>query len=468
MISRRLGVVLIAIALIAAACGDDDGDDDTTATEATTSTAESTTSTTAPESTTATSESSTTTTEPVELTASWPGVSEDTIKLAFLYVDFDALSEMGLYESDDGDSNVVIEALVDDLNARGGILGRQIEPYVELFVPISVVDAEALCLRLTEDTQVFAVLGALVGPTEAADGCFTDLGETIKVGGTPSPEDLERAKAPWYVTSFRDDRSYPAIVNLFDQESRVVEPLAVIWASEDEETGKGVVLPELERLGYEVEITATQLSDVSDRTALDAEWSTIIERLRVDGVNTALLVGSSAGINGANQLVRQGWEGEILLVSHGLVISIGGTAEVPLEDLEGILGTMGATPDESWALDATQDCVAAFEAANPDITVVPSYQVPEGGTDWATPLVAHCLTLRLFELIATAAGPDLTHETFVAGAESLGEIELPNTPLASLGPGKIDATDGMRLGAFDPTIGEAGGGAPAGDLVRVP
>ncbi|MDH4145958.1 MAG: ABC transporter substrate-binding protein, partial [Acidimicrobiia bacterium] len=377
-------------------------------------------------------------------------------------------SEMGLFESDDGDPKVVIEALVDDLNARGGILGRQVEAFVEVYVPISVVDAEATCLRLTEDVNVFAVLGAFAGPTEAADGCFTDLGETIKVGGTPSPEDLERAKAPWYVTSFRDDRSFPAMVDLLDQEGAIVEPLAVVWGPEDQNAAAEVVLPELERLGYEVEVTATQTSDVSDRTALDAEWGTILERLRADGVNTALLVGSSAGINGVNQLTRLGWEGEPVLVSHGLVPSIGGTAEVPLEDLEGVLGTMGATTEEVRALEATQDCVEIFEAAHPDITVVPADEVAAGETDWATPLLGHCLTLRLFEMIATAAGPNLTHETFVAGAESLGEIDLPTIPLASLGPGKIDATDGMRLGSFDPTLGEHGGAAPAGELVRVP
>ena len=461
MVLRRFAALSIVLALVAAACGDDSGDDltDTPATS-TTESGDATTSTT--------SGPDPTDTEPALLTASWPGVTEDTIRVGFLDVDYAELSSLGLFESKNGDSRVVIEALVDDLNARGGILGREVEAFIEIYVPINPIDADAACVRLTEDVDVFAVLGAFVGPPESSDGCFTEQGMTIKIGGTPSPEDLERANAPWYVTGFRDDRSLPATIGLLDEAGLLVEPIAVVWAAEDQDAAETVVLPELERLGHDVAVKATMISPVGDRLALDAEWATLIERFRADGIETALLVGSSVALNGSNQLKRQGWDGQILLASYAGINTLGGTEEVPPEALAGIIGTKGATSEEAWALDATQDCVAVLEAAIPDITVVPATEVGEGETDWATPLSTHCTTLRLFELIATAAGADLTHTSFVAGAESLGEIELPNIPLASLGPGKIDATDGMRLSTFDPTIGEQGWGDATGELERVP
>ena len=465
MLLRKVAVVSMMLALIAAACGDDSGDSADVAVDTSTTSLDDVAASTT---TVSKDEVASTTTDPPALTASWPGVTADTIRIGVLDVDYAQLSALGLFESDNGDARVVIEALVDDLNARGGILGRQVEPFVEIYLPISAVEADATCLRLTEDNDVFAVLGAFVGPPESSDGCFTDQGMTIKIGGTPSPDDLERANAPWYVTGFRDDRSQPATIELLDQAGLIVEPVAVVWAAEDSDAAENVVLPELARLGHDVDVTATMLSPVGDRVALDSEWATLIERFRVDGINTTILVGSSVALNGSNQLKRQGWDGQILLASYGGVDSLGGTEEVPPEDLEGIVGTKGATSEEAWALDATQNCVAVFEAAHPDVTVKPANQVGEGETDWATPLITHCQTLRLFELIAIAAGPELTHETFVAGAESLGEIELPSIPLASLSPGKIDATDGMRLATFDPTIGDQGGGAPTGDLTRVP
>jgi len=56
-----------------------------------------------------------------------------------------------------------------------------------------------------------------------------------------------------------------------------------------------------------------------------------------------------------------------------------------------------------------------------------------------------CQSMALFEMIATAAGPDLTNESFAAAAASLGSIELPGFTFASLGPGKSDARDSLTL-----------------------
>jgi hypothetical protein len=150
------------------------------------------------------------------------------------------------------------------------------------------------------------------------------------------------------------------------------------------------------------------------------------------------------------------------------VNTIGITAQVPLEDLTGMVGSMGPNADEIYALAATQECIDILEAGDPEITVVPSADVPVGERDWATPLIVHCARLRLFEMIATAAGTNLTHDTFRAAAEGLGEFELPGNPFASLGPGKLDASDSMRLATFDPTLGQFGGAAAVGDLIRVP
>ncbi len=157
-----------------------------------------------------------------------------------------------------------------------------------------------------------------------------------------------------------------------------------------------------------------------------------------------------------------------MLVAASVLASIGITAQVPLEDLAGINGSMGPTADEAYDLPATQACVDILEAALPDVTVVPATELGEGETDWSTPLLTHCTRLRLFEMIATAAGPDLTHESFVTAAESLGEIELPGNPFTSLGPGKLDTSDSLRLAVFDPELGQFGGPAPTGELTRVP
>ena len=114
---RRAVVVLLGLGLTAAACSDDGGGD-TTAGDPTPS---STTTSEAPPTTAG--EVASTTTEPVELVASFRGVTADTIKLGVLVIDFDILREQGLVDIDRGDQQLVVDAFVDELNGRGGILG---------------------------------------------------------------------------------------------------------------------------------------------------------------------------------------------------------------------------------------------------------------------------------------------------------------------------------------------------------
>ena len=62
--------------------------------------------------------------------------------------------------------------------------------------------------------------------------------------------------------------------------------------------------------------------------------------------------------------------------------------------------------------------------------------------------MTHCNQLRMFELLATKAGPVLTHDTFRQAAESMPQFKLPLAPYASLGSGKVGADDSARLSIF--------------------
>ena len=72
---------------------------------------------------------------------------------------------------------------------------------------------------------------------------------------------------------------------------------------------------------------------------------------------------------------------------------------------------------------------------------------------------------RPWSAAATAAGPELTNDSFRTGIESLGSISLPGQALASFGPGKYDGEDGFRLVSFDPDDGEQGSFTPLTEIV---
>jgi hypothetical protein len=73
----------------------------------------------------------------------------------------------------------------------------------------------------------------------------------------------------------------------------------------------------------------------------------------------------------------------------------------------------------------------------------------------------------MFALIAEAAGPDLTNESWAAAVDDLGSVSLVVTEHASFGPGKYDGNDAFRLVRFDPATGENGDWEALSDVVDV-
>jgi len=72
----------------------------------------------------------------------------------------------------------------------------------------------------------------------------------------------------------------------------------------------------------------------------------------------------------------------------------------------------------------------------------------DGVEKWWRSIMTHCTQLRLFEMIASKAGPVLTHDTFREAYESMPQFRLPFAPFASLGPDKVDADDSFRLSQY--------------------
>ena len=114
--------------------------------------------------------------------------------------------------------------------------------------------------------------------------------------------------------------------------------------------------------------------------------------------------------------------------------------DTPLSE-DGIIGVGGASDEEQWELPATQECVDIFEAAHPDIAVLPSSEVPDGEPDYAEPVADACRHVRLFELVAAAAGEPLTNDSFRAALAEVGPFELAGQPFNSLAADKFDARE---------------------------
>lgn len=447
---RRPWTVLVAIlaafSLVVAACGDDDDgeetQDDTSTTEAGQDAGDD---------------------DDGELTASAPGVTEDTITIGYSYLDFDTLVELDLSPNGWGDQELAFQTLVDDVNANGGINGRQLEVLYEPYSPLGTEDAEAVCLRLTEDNEVFAVVGGFLGPAEPANTCIAGRQETILVGGVQSEERLAEASASWITDRPLRTRQADILLSLLEREGYLEDKNVAVVTNIDAEDVRSDVVSSLDEYGIDPVEELLSDAPIGDIVAEDTVWATLAERIRGADADAVLLVGNpSAAIR---NIASQGLDVELWVLDQEALRSLGTT--VDLEDARGALAAAPLADQPLWDDETMTECREIFETANPDVEVIEPDELTEGDEDWTQAIAVGCRFLRLFQEVATAAGPDLTNESFLDAATSLDQFTIPGQPFASLGPDKFDSNDSFQLVEFDPDIGQDGGLSALTDIEDV-
>ena len=94
------------------------------------------------------------------------GVTDDTIRIAYIGADFGALAEAGI-APDLGDQEADVDAVVDDINAGGGIAGRQVEVDFKLIGGTAgPEEGQAACLHATQEFKSFVVMLSPAIPRE--------------------------------------------------------------------------------------------------------------------------------------------------------------------------------------------------------------------------------------------------------------------------------------------------------------
>ena len=399
---------------------------------------------------------------PVELTASARGVTADTISLGYSYIDFDELVDLGLAPAGWGDQEATFQAIVDDLNANGGILGRSIEVIYRPYSVLGTEGAEAVCLELTQDNEVFAVLGGFVGPAEPANTCIVGRGDTVLVGGVQSEERLADATAPWVTERAVRTRLADVLVSLLAAQGELEGRKIAVVASIDAEDVRDDVAAVLSAAGAEPVDVLQSEAPIGDFVAEDANWATLGERLRGSEADTLLLVGNpSAGIRNNAAL---GLDLDIWALDQGSLTSLG--TSVTLEDARGVITAGSLSGQDLWDDETMAGCREAFAAAQPDVEVTEPDDVQEGDEDIARGLVGPCQFLSLFEIIATEAGPELTNQSFAEAVSGLTQFSIPGQPFASLGD-KFDSIDSFALLSFNPDLGAEGGFDTITDIIDV-
>lgn len=348
-----------------------------------------------------------------------PGVTDDSIRVGITYVDLGSVENVS---NNHGDYEATFSALIDRMNADGGINGRQIEPVI---VPISFADggnADAVCVQLTEDEEVFLVMGFFFADAPA---CYLETHQKAIVGGNMNEDLLDRAQAPWFTFEIGSDFERDAI-NLLAEQGQLDGTIGVYGAIDNQPLIDGTILPTLAGAGIEPVEVAINDAPANDTIAGDQQNATILQRFEAAGVDTVVATGNDAlGI--AQALETTGYRPRIVSTNYQTLFSFANDeAERDLSVLEGAVtaGTFGpfsaifSEPDMAECVDTTT--AAGLDWVHPDDWV-------EGPRPWIS-LLSACRNLALFEAIATYAGPNLNYATFTEAGETIGAVAMPGYP----------------------------------------
>jgi hypothetical protein len=348
-----------------------------------------------------------------------PGVTADAIKVGIAYPDLSSLKDV--FDVDNGDYRRTYQAVVDSINAKGGIGGRKIDPVFAPINPIGANASAAACTKLTQDEKVFVAVGYFPNDDVL---CYLQTNPTPVIGGTMTQERLSKAKVAWYTTEPGDDVEVDTIRALA-KGGKLDGKVAVTGAAADQQSLDRTIKPLLKEL--DVEVVDTALND-APLTDANAETDTIVERFKSKGADQILVIGSTVGTAVLTALSKTDYHPAVRFSTMNLPVSYAAAKGSDLAPLAGAAtgGLFNGQNSFPSLGGVTKECVDVIEKAG--MKMIPVDEVPKGEPRNAAAANFTCIHLYLLKAILEKAGKNLDYGTFKAAGDSLGQVDLPFSP----------------------------------------
>jgi hypothetical protein len=398
-------------------------------------------STDAPSATTAANTGSTTassgstgTTEFVSTDNRAPGVTADSIKIGISYNFFsdDVKKQLHTWH---GDYEAMYKALIDDVNANGGVNGRKLDA---VYVPIQLgVDGadDAACTQLTVDNKVFVAINASGGDAVL---CYIDTHETATVGGQQTPERRAAAKAPWFAAEAGGDAEGDAVTAFVDN-GDLQGTVAVLGTQDDQKNYDSTFKATLTAGGVNVVDTAFIDTSSGDTNVVNPLVDAVIQRFSSEGVDQLLIIGGGVAANYLPRAALAGFQPALRVSFLGSVGSYGGDAAADHSVLAGAKGYGNFDPADSYLEmtdEPTKHCVDVAKAAGIQLVERKDWTFDSGIGKTYVGLAVACKNVELLVALLEKAGPNLDYGTLQHAGDTLGDIYLfGDTKPFHYGPG---------------------------------
>jgi hypothetical protein len=380
------------------------------------------------------------------LTGDAPGVTDDAIKIGITYVDTESLKASGLdYEL--GPHQAVYEALVADINANGGINGRQVEAVFAPIDPTNPAGAEAACLKLTEDDDVFLVTGFFLND---AVMCPLETHNTAVVGGSITPELAPRALAPW--ASWLASSSQAGVVTQeFADRGLLDGNVALYMAAADQPDYETDVKPVLDELGIVPVELGINDAPTDDVAASEAAVRVIGERFKAADVDTILLVGIGSTAWMAAMDDDTSYRPQLLFTEANAARSYYTNADTTdTSIMEGALVGGGYGPDQARFDEPTfQECVAILSAAGVDTPAPEGFDPDDRANQPYQAAFQACPDIWLTKALLTRAGENLNYGTLAASVDGLVMTSPGDPTERTYGPAPDNGSPSVYIYRWD-------------------
>jgi hypothetical protein len=344
----------------------------------------------------------------------------------------------------------LIDAMIKDVNARGGVLGRKLVPVYATYDPADTrpydQQSQATCATFNEDHQVFAHIAAVSHPSFFS--CMEKAGTVGIERRSAGSDALDRQFPGVFITSDLDYTRASAqlvrslVAQGFLTKTSRVGILQVDTPDFDRVRTVGIE-PELRAAGVpaaEVYRTAPVEGAASaSLTIRDAQAAVL--RFASTGVDRVLFAhpyGALLDLSFMRQAEQQGYHPKYGLSSHDgpVAMSKGNAAPAQLAGARGLgfqIFDDFSDPPSSQVSPAVDDCLRPFLRAG---------LKPPADRGQLNQYLTYCASIRLFVQLATKAGPHLTRTSFITAGSTLGRVT--NDPFA-IG-GEALRTGGQRGG----------------------
>ena len=351
------------------------------------------------------------------------GVTASTIKIGITYPDVAAIRS--IINVDPGNYQVAYTTLIKQINSHGGIHGRKIVPVFAPVDPLGTTAAATACTHLTEDENVFAVLGFFQAPDIA---CYVNAHSMPIIGASLTAAQSAQAKAPWFNNIISASDLIPKEIAIFKQEGVFSgKKVGVVGTSAD----KGeldLLIPALRKAKVNVVQTATNAVPDTDTAAQTQEYGVIAQKFQSSGVDTVVAVGNSGnGWPAALQANQSTYRPRLVASDYiDLDAYVSNKAGYTQSILKNAI-TAGGYPPVAvvWNDPAMKRCIATIHAAEPGAVINnPVTATASTPVTWTAPELA-CQQMSLFSQFAKAAGKTLTSATLARGAASIHHVVIP-------------------------------------------